>query len=312
MEKKKRIVIGPSSFGDSDPSVMERLALEGLEAIKNPFGRKLTKAELIQILPGASGIIAGLETLDREVLEQSELKVISRCGAGIDNVDVKAANELGIRLYSTPDAPTIAVAELAIGALFSLLRFIPQMNKDLHGGGWKKRTGRQLNGKTVAIIGFGRIGRHMAKLLQAFTVKVMAVDPNINTVDSSSERVEFVTLRKALSSADIVMLHAKGDAEILGEKEFKLMKKGVFLLNCARGSLINESALIKAIEDGQIAGVWLDTFKEEPYKGPLIKYEGVLLTPHAGSYSYECRNRMESEAVDNLIRGFKEGLKSVR
>jgi len=303
---RKKIIIGPSTFGASDPAPLSRLSTEGFEIINNPLGRKLTKKELDEFLPGVTGLIAGLETLDREILKNYQLKVISRCGSGTDNIDLEAASELGIKVYSIPHAPVEAVAELTVGVMLSLLRFIPQMNKDLHCGIWSKKIGYQLKEKTVAIIGYGRIGRYVAKLLQSFGLKIIAVDPNVNPKQVKLEGIELMQLDKALLIADIVSIHVNENKEIISEKEFGLMKQGSFLLNSSRGSVINESALITVIESGRLAGAWLDTFGEEPYSGPLIKYDNIILTPHVGSYTRECRRKMEMEAVDNLLSGFRD------
>ena len=300
----EKILIGPSSFASLDRTPLEILANCDCKVVDNPFKRKLTKVELLDLLSdGITGIIAGLEPLDREVLEKSNLKVISRCGSGLSNVDLESANEFGIKVCSTPDGPTSAVAELTLGAMFNLIRMISQMNMDLHEGKWTKKTGMQLEGKTVLIIGFGRIGRFVASLLAPFKTDILIVDPHIH---SSDENISVWPLEKALPEADIITLHSSGNECILGEREFSLMKPGAYLLNAARGELIDEGALISALDTGQIAGAWIDTFNQEPYSGPLCKYSQVILTPHVGSYTRECRLRMETEAVDNLIKAFAE------
>ena len=158
----EKILIGSSSFAALNYTPKQKLIDAGLQVIDNPFKRKLTKEELIKLLPGVIGVIAGLEPLDREVMEKSDLKVISRCGSGMSNVDEEAAQDLGVKVYSTPEAPVKAVAELTIGAMLSLLRSIPHMNDDLHAAGWSKKIGTQLHGKIVAIIGYGRIGSYVA------------------------------------------------------------------------------------------------------------------------------------------------------
>lgn len=298
-----KVLIGPSSFAALDKAPLELLLSQGFEVIDNPFKRKLTKQELSELLPGVSGLIAGLETLDREVIERFDLKVISRVGSGLSNVDLAAAKELGVQVYYTPQGPTLAVAELTVGVLLSLLRQIPQMNKAMHERQWQKIIGAQLFGKTVAIIGFGMIGRHVGGLLKAFGVHVVATDPNLTDLIDDTP---IVSLRDALSSADVVILHCSGECVVLSEKEFEMMKDGVVLLNAARGGLIDESALIKALDRGQVAGAWLDTFSREPYDGPLCDYPNVILTPHVGSYTAECRRQMELEAAENLIRGLRE------
>lgn len=298
MTGRRKILVAPSSFGVVDRAPLERLEQAGLEVISNPYGRKLTKEELQKLLPGVIGIVAGLEPLTREILEGSDLKVISRCGVGLSNVDLEAAATLGIAVRSTPDAPTLAVAELTLGAMLSVIRRIPQMDHDLHEGRWVKQVGTQLCGKTVVIIGFGRIGRKLADLLKPLDVAIVAVD---SVIAPAANDVTFLSLGEALKTGDIVTLHASGESQILGDAEFALMKPGVHLLNSARGGLINESALCRALEGRIVAGAWLDTFGQEPYSGPLLGYPQVILTPHVGSSTAECRSRMERESVENLL-----------
>ena len=303
MKDNKRILIAPSSFAELDPEPMDKLVKCGFEVIDNPFHRKLASHELKDLLTGVIGLIAGLETLNREVLSGSSLRVISRCGIEMSNVDLEAARELGIIVKNTPDAPTIAVAEMTIGAMIGLLRMIPLMNQELHNKRWTKKIGTQLSGKTVAIIGFGRIGRYVGKLLKSFDVKVLAVDP---ALEDTFEQTPLVSLDNALSEADIVTLHVGGSTQILGKREFSIMKEGIYILNAARGSVVNEDALIKALDEGKVAGAWIDTFIQEPYIGPLTNFPQVILTPHAGSYARECRKQMEMEAVENLITAFTQ------
>ena len=301
-----KILLGPSSFAETDKTPLNRLLAAGYEVIDNPYKRKLTKSELMGLLtPDVVGIVAGLEPLDREVLYRSQLRVISRVGSGMSNVDLDAAKGLGIAVCSTPNGPTSAVAELTIGALLGLLRMIPLMDQALHRGEWSKKIGVQLEGKTVAVIGFGRIGRRVAELLVPFKVRLLVVDPYLN--DSCSGTFIRMSLPEALVLADIVSLHSSGEECLIGEHEFAIMKHGVFLLNVARGGLIAEEALVKALEEGKVAGAWLDTFKKEPYSGPLCKYHNVILTPHVGSYTLECRKKMEEEAVENLLNVLGRG-----
>lgn len=289
-----KVLIGPSTFASGDPTPMEMLRAARVDIVPNPVGRKLTANELGELLPGVDGIIAGLEPLTRDVLQRSDLKVISRCGAGLSNVDVDAAREFGMKVFSTPDAPTNAVAEVTVGAMLSVLRGLPRMDADLHAGRWSKRIGVQIEGKTVVIVGYGRIGRRVAELLRPFGARILAVDPLFDGA---------VSLDEALPQADLITFHASGENEILGEREMAMLKRGAFVFNAARGGLINEKMLAQAMESGAVAGGWIDTFTAEPYDGPLTKYPQLMLTPHIGSASAECRLRMESEAVENLLRG---------
>ena len=231
-----KILIAPSSFAAVDKAPLTELERHKFEIIKNPYGRKLTEEELLELLPGVIGIIAGLEPLTRRVLASSNLKVISRCGIGLDNVDMEAARELGIKVFNTPDAPTLAVAEMTVGMMLTLPRRINEMDHALHQGKWLKRIGMQLKGVSVAIIGYGRIGKKVAELLQPFDVRLLIVDPYVKNISNS------VSLEEALAKADIITLHASGKSVILGAREFALMKTGVFILNAGRGELIDEIA----------------------------------------------------------------------
>jgi D-3-phosphoglycerate dehydrogenase len=297
-----RILIGPSSFGVVDGAPLQRLRAAGFDVLENPFGRKLTKQELIELLPGTIGLVAGLEPLDRAVLEHSELRVISRCGAGMSNVDLETAHRLGIAVRSTPDAPTAAVAELTVAAMLALLRQVVQMNADLHDGRWTRLPGAQIEGRTVVVVGFGRIGQRVAKLLLAFGAQVIAVDPNVERIDTP---ITLANLTDALPLADIVTLPASGEETILGKTELHRLKSGAVVLNCGRGGLLDEAALCESLDSGHIAGAWIDAFCDEPYSGPLTQYPQVLLTPHIGSFTVECRRRMEMEAVKNLLEALE-------
>ena len=171
-----KVLLGPSTFAAIDRAPLDKLVQQGYEVIENPFKRKLTKSEVLELLSDdVIGLIAGLEPLDREVMEKTNLKVISRCGSGMSNVDMEAAEELNIKVFSTPFGPTAAVVELTLGILLSMLRMVPQMDRDLHNGKWNKRIGQQLSGKTIAIIGFGRIGQGLAQALQPFNVRVLTI-----------------------------------------------------------------------------------------------------------------------------------------
>jgi len=302
-EQPQKILLSPSSFGELDQTPLELLKQNGIECIQNPFCRKLTKEEVMELLASdISGLIAGLEPLDREVLGHSSLKVISRCGSGMSNVDQTAAKELGIKVFSTPFGPTNAVAELTISCILSLLRHVPQMDRDLHDGKWTKIIGGEVRGKNVAIIGYGRIGQRVGSLLTAFGAKIIPVDPWYNK-DTAVPRC--LKMNEALIHADIITLHCSGEEQILGPEQFANMKNGVIIVNAARGGIVKEDALLEALKDGKVGGAWLDTFAEEPYIGPLCHYPQVILTPHIGSYSLDCRRSMELEAAENLIKGLQ-------
>lgn len=297
-----KILIGPSTFGALDPSPLEALERAGCQVVPNPYGRKLTKEELLSLLPGVSGLIAGLEPVDREVLNFSDLRVISRCGSGLSNVDLKAAESLAVPVYSTPFGPTQAVAELTLGMILTLLRNTSQMDHALKNKAWDKRIGHQLQGKRVLLVGFGRIGNRVFKLLQPFGVDIAIADP---AMEEAPRGASLTSLADALPWADIISIHASGEECLLDAEAFDRMKPGAFLCNAARGGLLDEQALVRALDDGTVAGAWLDCFAVEPYNGPLCDRENVLLTPHVGSYTRECRLQMEMESVENLLKGLE-------
>ncbi|MDA8141175.1 MAG: phosphoglycerate dehydrogenase [Desulfobacteraceae bacterium] len=295
------VAIGPSSFAEKDKQPLEMLFSAGVEVINNPFSRRLTEEEIITHLHGVHGLIAGLEPLNARVLKSAnQLKAIARVGIGMDNVDQQAASQLGIRVSNTPDEPAAAVAELTMGALLSLNRGLMQANQRMHAGIWQKEIGTGLNGAKALIIGYGRTGRRMAQLLINFGVSVMVVDPFLQ--EPPRPEIALVELEEGLRQADIVSLHASGRDLILGRPQFYQIKKGAILLNSARGELLEEAALVDALKEGRIRGAWLDVYWEEPYRGPLTAFEQVLLTPHIGTYTNQCRLQMETSAVSNLLR----------
>lgn len=280
---------------------MRMLEAAGCIVKPNPFGRRLTESEIIAHLEGVDGLIAGLEPLNRTVLKlaQPRLKALARVGIGVTNVDFDAAREFGVAVSSTPDGPIDAVAEMTLAALLSLARRLIPTNAALHRGEWAKSIGLGLRGAKVLLIGYGRIGKRVGELLQAFGAEVFVCDPALS---GEAPGVTVVSMAEGLALADVISLHASGEDCILDPTSFERMKPGVLLLNGARGELVNESALLAALDSGKVAGVWFDAFREEPYKGPLIGYEQALLTPHVGTYTERCRLQMETEAVRNLLR----------
>ena len=294
---KWTVVVGASSFGKATQEPLNILREHGVKVILNPYGRKLTQAETIDFLHGADGILAGLEPLNREVLStcQGKLKAIARIGIGMDNVDQDAARDFGIAVSNTPDAPTQAVAEMTLAALLSLCRGLVPASQALHERRWEKRMGFSVLGVNVLLIGYGRIGRAVAELLRGLGANILIWDPAYQDISVPS-------LEEGLKQAQVVSLHAGGTQCILGERELALLPNGAILLNSARGGLVDESALCSNLSSGHLAGCWLDTFSEEPYSGALCDQPNAILTPHVSTYSVQCRENMEKEAVHNLLR----------
>lgn len=284
-----------------DPAPLELLQTKGLEVVPNPYGRKLTEDEIISHLQGVDGLLAGLEPLNATVFKSCpQLKAIARVGIGMDNVDLDAAKAAGIKVSNTPEDLTAAVAEMTLAAALILSRSILPANNALHQKRWSKSIGIGLKNNKVLIIGYGRIGRRVAELFRVFGAQIMVCDPVIKQ-DNLKPGEQLVELTNGLKSAGMISLHAGGNDPILTPAEFQSMKKGVMILNSARGSLIDERALIDALNSGKVASAWLDTFPDEPYSGKLTEYDQILLTPHMSTYSVQCRKDMELTAVNNLL-----------
>jgi D-3-phosphoglycerate dehydrogenase len=296
------IAISPSSFAETDKKPMKLLESAGVNIKSNPYGRRLTESEIIKHLVDVDGLIAGLEPLNDKVLTSTnKLKAISRVGIGTDNVDLAVAKELNIDVTNTPDAPSFAVAEMTVTALLAIQRNIISLNEDMHEGLWNKVISPGLNKTALLIIGYGRIGQTVCELLSKFQIDLMVYDPYLKA-DSLHDNIQLVSLSDGLSKADIISLHASGKDVILDKNAFSLIKNGAILLNSARGELIDEDALVNALDSGLISGAWIDTFATEPYNGRLSNYKQVILTPHVSTYTKSCRLDMEMQAVKNLLK----------
>ena len=296
-----KIAITTTTFGEYDKGPLNLLSRNGFQVIPNPYERKLKKGEVIELCKDAVGIIAGTETLDADIMETLvNLKVVSRCGTGVDNVALVDADRIGIKVYNTPDAPTLAVAELTVGFMINLLRKVSQMNMELKAGQWQKRMGNLLCEKRVGIKGCGRIGRKVAELLKSFGCEIAYADP---FVEDGLLDLQRLSLKELLCWADIVTLHVGTREKLIGEKEFQYMKEGELIINTSRGGVVDESALYENLKNGHLAGAALDVFEEEPYSGPLKELGNIILTPHIGSYARDTRVEMEGQAVENLLKG---------
>ncbi|PXW90768.1 D-3-phosphoglycerate dehydrogenase [Nitrosomonas sp. Nm84] len=305
------LVISTSSFDIDNNPPLQQLLQKGMHIITNPHRRKLTEDEIIELLSGgAIGLIAGIEPLTGRVLESARnLKVISRCGTGLDSVDLTAAKHHGVTVLNTPEAPAQAVAELTMGYILTLLRQISPIDQAVRQGEWPRTQGRLLTAQTVGIIGMGYIGRRVARLCQAFEATVIAHDPYASQVPDG---VTLMPLEQLLTTADIITLHlpyAPDTHHLLDAKAFAAMKPEAIVINAARGGLVDEDALLAALQTGKVSAAALDVFEQEPYHGPLIECGNIILTSHIGSLARESRQRMEIEAAENLLQGLiKTGL----
>jgi D-3-phosphoglycerate dehydrogenase len=301
-----QILISTSSFNLDNFSELSVIRSSGIEIKLNPFKTRLTEDQVIELLGAESvGLIAGLESLNSRVLRSATaLKVIARVGTGLDSVDLGEAAKLGIKVLNTPDAPTSAVAELTLGHILGLLRNIAKADRQIRDNKWQGQMGSLLETKTVGVVGFGRIGQRVAKLVASFGAKVIVSDPYADTTE-----YENCALDELCQRVDVLTLHlpyVEKTHNLIGSRQFQLMKKGSFVINVSRGGLIDEIALLQALESDHIAGAALDCFEQEPYFGPLSKLECVQMTAHMGTYARETRDQMEREASLLLVKALRE------
>ena len=305
-----RILISTTSFAKNSCLPINIIENNNCDIIFNNLSRKLNENELFSFAEDVDGIIAGTETYSMNVLEQlPKLKVISRLGVGMDNIDLDTAKQMGIKVYKTQTTPALAVAELVLGLMLDLARKISHQNKTLKSGTWKKEMGNLLHGKTLGIIGLGDIGKTLVKLVKGFDFTVLAFDLYQDEQFAKKYGVNYCDLDTLLSESDIISIHLNLTDEtnqLMNAEQISKMKPESILINASRGEMINEEALYKALKEKKILGAGLDVFNDEPYSGALTELENVILTPHIGSYAKELRIQMEIEAVENLIRGLNE------
>jgi len=302
-----KVLITTSSFSLGNFAQAKSLHDAGISLEMNPHGRRLSEDEVAELVAtDVIAILAGLEPLTDRVLSNAKsLRVIARCGTGLDSVDLLAASRLGIDVFNTPDAPTQAVAELTIAHMLNSLRHISTTDSNMRSGKWTPTMGSLLATKTVGLIGVGRIGSAVAKLAQAFGARVIGFDPVVNSHNS----VELLSLDEVLNQSDIVSLHVPINDQthhIVNASAISRMKPGSIVVNVSRGGLIDESALHDALKSQHLSGAALDCFEDEPYSGPLLQLPGVHVTAHMGSYARETRDLMEVEASTNLVNGLRK------
>jgi len=304
-----KVLASPSSIGQIDSKPFDILEKNGFTVVKNPFGRKLTEDETVNLAKDCIGIVAGVENLNKEVIDRLPmLQCISRVGVGMDSVDIPYAQSKNIKVLNTPNGPTRAVAELTLGLTLSLLRKIPNAHYDLRNKVWKKQTGNLLFEKKVGILGLGRIGRMTAEMFRALGNPVAGYDLYPNKDWAEKNNVEILSLNQLLNQCDIITIHVPGNMDgsaILNQEELSDFKDGAFLVNVSRGGVVNEDALYESLTNGKLSAAALDVFSNEPYKGKLCDLDNVILTPHIGSYAKEGKLKMEVDAVMNLVNALK-------
>lgn len=310
----KKIFISTYPFGQYNTEPIEVLEKMGWNVLLNPAKRKLTSNEVAEFAKDVDGIIAGTEDLTPLIKVNRNLKIISRVGIGLDSVPLQLCKENGITVAYTPDAVTMAVVELTIGLMVTLTRKVHLANFEIRQAGWSRFTGKRIGESTIGLIGFGRVGSNILRILKEFKPKQVLINDLKNKdieiksiIENTDMIVRQVAKEEIFTNCDIISLHTpltRLTKNMIGKTELSMMNKNTFVINTARGGIINEIDLYHSLKNGEIAGAAVDVFEKEPYVGNLTELENIILTEHMGSCSYDCRYLMEYGAAAEMVRFF--------
>lgn len=309
---QKTVVIGPADYALYCASGRACLLHEGYQLIENLLDRPWSRAELLEVIGQADAAIVGVEAWDAEVFAVApRLKVLTKLGVGLDNIDLDAARRSGISVANAPGGNSNAVAELTVGLILSALREIPRMDAVVRAGSWARVVGPELSGKTVGLVGFGNIGALVARRLAGFENRVLAYDPFPQPEKASKLGVELLDLDEVLAESEIVSLHLPSTPEthhFVNDSLLSKVRLGAYLVNTARGALVDEGALYRALSSGRLAGAALDVFEHEPIdpKHPLLSLPNVSVTTHAAADTFEAYQAIgliNAKAIITVLNG---------
>lgn len=293
--------------------ITDGLEAEAIASLKKSHQVDVAELDAKQLLEQIASyealIVRGRTKVTKDVLAKAaNLKVVGRAGVGVDNIDVETATARKVVVVNAPTASTVSVAELALGHMISWCRFLPQADKSIKEGKWEKKSfeGHEIYGKTLGLIGSGRIGAEVAKRAQAFGMRVIAFDPYLPPEIAAKINVALVPKETVLRESDFISIHAALTPEtrgMMGAKDLALMKKTAVLVNCARGEIVQEAALAEALKAGVIAGAALDVFEKEPPAGsPLLSAPHVVFTPHLGASTHEAQARAGAIIAEQVMK----------
>lgn len=302
-----KILVTPRSFSQNSPEPRQILLDKGFELIKNPYNRIMTADEIKKLVKDIDGIILGVDPFGREVLENAKnLKVISRYGVGLDNVDVEYAKANNISVYKTVGANSNAVADYAFGLMLDVTRKISFIDRQCRAGNWKKIKTSEMWNKTIGILGLGAIGKGVAKRATGFNMRVLAYDVYKDEAYASENNIEYVDLDTLIRESDFISLHlplTEGTKDLISYDEFVKMKDSAIIVNTARGGVMNEDALYDALKNDKIYGAGVDVFDKEPPQNQLfMQLDNIVLGSHCAASSLEAIDNMSMLAVENLLK----------
>jgi len=310
MEKFK-LLITSHSFGSCGEDVFTKLESAGIE-YKTIHSKQILKEEdFLDIIDDYDGVIVGADIISKKVIDKAEkLKIISKHGIGLDNIDLQAAKEKGITVSFARGSNSVAVAELAIAMMMNLARLVDISSKEIKNGEWIRRKGKELSGSVVGVVGTGNIGKELIKRIAAFGSEILMYDQFQDHALEEKYNARYVNLNELLRRSDFVSLHLPYMPEtkdLLDKETLSLMKKDSYLINCARGGIVNEDDLYEALKDKKIAGAAIDTFVDEPpFGSKLLELDNLICTPHLGAYTNQAINNMSQMSAQAII-DFVEG-----
>ena len=301
-----KILITPRSFASFSDKPLKMLTERDYKIKRNNTGRPYKKEEMLKLIKDVDGIIIGIDELSAEIIEEAnELKVISKYGIGLDNIDIDMATNKKIVVTNTPTANVDAVADLTFGLILSLARRVPEADRKIKSGKWGKIIGKSVWEKTIGIIGLGKIGRQVVKRVKGFEMNILVFDIVKDKKFAQKYGIKYVNLEKLLRKSDYITIHIPlNDAtrNMISYEELEKMKKDAFLINTSRGGIIDEEALYDALRNNKLRGAALDVYNNEPIReSPLKELDNVIMTPHIGAYTEEAIENMSIQAAQNLI-----------
>lgn len=305
-----KVLVTPRSYGKTDPELFTMLEEAGLEVVRNDTGGILEKDTMIQKIADCDGLIVGVDPVDAEVIAAApKLKAIAKYGVGVDNIDLEAAKARGIKVSRTVGANSEAVADYAMALIFAIARKTLLIDNRCRQGDWKKITTRDVTGSTLGLLGFGAIGKNVARRAQGFGMKVMAYDPFWDEAYAAANNILRATAEEIYQQCDIISLHLPLMPETrntIGAEQLAMMGPNTILINTARGGLVDENALLDALEAGKLYGAGVDAFAEEPPKDPRwFSLDNVVLGSHCAASTSGAAFNMGRMATANLIRDIK-------
>lgn len=306
----KKVLVTATNYSTYCSAAKALLEENGVEVIENPYGRPMTRDELLTVVGDIDGAVVGVDTWNEKIFAHApKLRAMARFGVGVDNIDLAAAKAYGIQVTNAKGMNSNPVAELTVGLILSTLRNVPAFNASIREGKWDRFMGRDLAGMTVGLLGFGDIAQRVAKKLSGFDVSICAYDLYPNLEKARELNVKMVSMEEALHRADVVCMHLPSlpaTHHIMDARTFGMMKDGSYFINTARGALVDETALAQALRSGRLTAAAIDVFDQEPVRrdNPLFALPNLFATPHTAAETYDTYHNVGLATARQLLDVF--------